>query len=73
MIPKKFDQLFDRDRLNPMILGLFNCNVPRDREAPRTALAHGDDPFDLQIGCIEEAGDNFLAPIAWRRVEQIAE
>jgi hypothetical protein len=35
-------------------------------------LAHRDDPFDLQIGRFKEAGDNFLAAIAWRRVEQIA-
>jgi hypothetical protein len=35
-------------------------------------LAQGDDPLDLQIRRIEDAGNNFLARVARRGVEQIA-
>jgi hypothetical protein len=36
-------------------------------------LAQGNDPLDLEIGRIDEAGDDFLAQIALRPIEQIAE
>jgi len=48
---------------NPFGPGLI---VPKPR---RTLLSERDDPFDLQIGRIEETGDDFLTHIALRPLE----